>query len=375
MFKKIIGSYVLWRIALFFFAVAATYFIPFRKAFTAINYGWEPPYYLYIWGNFDGYHYMKIAEGGYLPHLYPFFPLFPFLIRLLIEILHMPFYLRGGQLISNASFIASLFVVGKLLLLDKKKALVPLVFLIVFLFPTSFFYTAVYNDSLFFLLATTTIYFARKKSWVVSSLFGALTTLTRLNGLALIFLIGFEYLSTVKSFKTINLEKILKDKIYTIFLIPLTFIGFLAYVHRISGNFMNLFSSMAQWNQDKLTFPLQVFWRYLKILFLVSPGTLVYWVAVLELGFVLFYIFLLIFSYKKIRSSYWIFFALSILIPSLTGTFAGMPRYGLHLYPFFLSIALFLQKKSLYVKVLYFTISLIMLFLLVSLFTRGYFVA
>lgn len=375
MFKKIFTAYVFWRLLLFVFSILAIYIIPFRKAFTAFNYGTLPPYHLFIWGNFDGYHYMKIAQIGYLPHLYPFFPLFPLLIRFFVRVLDVHWWLRAGQLVSNISFILSLYIVYKLTLLDGKKFLIPLIFLIIFFYPTSFYYTAVYNDSLFFLLATTTIYFARKRAWIIASVFGALATLTRLNGLALIFLIGFEYLSTTKSFKQITPKRILKDSIYAVLLIPLAFAGFLFHIHKISGNFMNVFSAMAQWNQDKVTFPLQVVWRYMKIFALVSPQQLIYWIAVLEFASVVLYLFLLIYSFKKVRFSYWIFFAVSILIPSLTGTFAGMPRYGLHLYPFFLSLALFLEKRSEVFRIIWFAICFLLLFLLVSLFTRGYFVS
>ncbi len=66
---------------------------------------------------------------------------------------------------------------------------------------------------------------------------------------------------------------------------------------------------------------------------------------------------------------------MSILIPSLTGTFAGMPRYGLHLYPFFLSVAMLLEKRPLMVKATYVAISLALLFIGICYFTRGYFFA
>lgn len=375
MFRKILSSFLAWRIVLFIFTVAAMYILPFQQAFSALNYGHNPPYHLFVWGNFDGYHYMKIAQIGYLPHLYPFFPLYPIFIRLIVEILHIHFYLRGAQIISNASFITGLFFVGKLLQQDKKANLFPLLLMVTFFYPTSFFYTAAYNDSLFFLFATLTMYFGRKKAWTVSSLFGALATLTRLNGLALFFFILLEYFPTIESVKRISLKKILKDRIFMLVLIPLVFIGFLFYIHLISGSFMNIFSAMKEWNQDKVTFPLQVFWRYLKILTLTSPTLLNYWIAALEISSVLLYIGLLTYSYNKIRLSYWVLFALSILIPSLTGTFQGMPRYGLHLYPFFLTLTLYLHERSRLFKIIYFTVCFVLLFLLVALFTRGYFVA
>jgi hypothetical protein len=132
---------------------------------------------------------------------------------------------------------------------------------------------------------------------------------------------------------------------------------------------------MKPWGQDKLVLPPQTMWRYIKILYLNSKLSLDYWVAFFEIGFFIFYIIVLIYSIKRIRLSYWLLFAISIAIPALTGTFQGMPRYGLHLYPLFLSIGIFLHNKNIYTQVGYFAVSLVLLFIFVALFTRGYFIA
>jgi len=171
------------------------------------------------------------------------------------------------------------------------------------------------------------------------------------------------------------LRKLIKDRIFAIILIPLSFLAYLAYVHIAHGDWNLVFSSMKIWHQDKMIFPFQTVWRYFKILVLYPTFLPNYWIALLECLSVLLYTFLLVFSYKKIRFSYWIFFAISILIPALTGTFQGMPRYGLHLYPFFLSLALFFEKKDNKVLLVYFTGCMLLGFLFVMMFTRGYFVA
>lgn len=392
MIRKVFFSFLLFKLITLVFAYLATFFIPLTLKFTAAtDFGLRLPYFVWIWGNFDGTHYMEIARNGYHPNENAFFPLFPFLIKALFlafgTITYIP-YLITAQFISNLSLLASLFIIGKIIMIDTKDKLLNLLYLIIILFPTSFFYTAVYNDSLFLLFASLTIYFARKKNWIVSGIAAGLATLTRANGLALIFVILFEYLTaTVKNdlktydfkkilltFSNITIQKLIRSKIYAIVLVPLSFVGYLAYTHLAHGNWVYVFSSLQTWNQNKLTFPLQVFWRYLKIL--VSPTLqLTYFIALLEILFVLLYILLLVYSYRKIRLSYWAFFAASILIPSLTGTFQGMPRYGLHLYPFFLVLTLFLSQRGTVVKTIYFILSILLMLFTISLFTRGYFVA
>lgn len=398
MLKKIVGFFLSWKLFLLFLAFLAkliiplnwgnVYLRPFHRPNVPYNYQIDPPYYIWIWANFDGAHYLSIARSGYLNYQYGFFPLYPIIIDYIHNLFNIR-YILAGIIISNISFLLSLFFIWALLKIDDKKKLFSLFFLILILFPTSFFYAAVYNDSLFLLLATSSIYFSRRQSWILASISAGIATLTRLNGLALFFLIFFEYiLSTRKSFTgwrlaqlqaslkhQLQLKKILKSKLYFVILIPLVFVGYLVYIQFNSGSWTNLFTSMSEWNQDKLIFPLQVFWRYAKIIFTASPHYLNYWIAISELFFVFLYIFLLVFSFKKIRFSYWIFFFISILIPSFTGTFQGMPRYGLHLYPFFLSLAMFLSNQSLFKKIAYFVVSILLLFLYVGLFTRGYFVA
>lgn len=396
MVKRILIAFVIWKALVYSFALPPVKLLPLQIAFTPYIFDiktLELPYLVFIWGNFDGTHYMEIARNGYHPLEHAFFPLYPILIKFLFEIfkfidVYLP-YLNSAQIISNLAFILSMFFVYRTLEIDRKSNLFLLMLFTIILFPTSYSYGAAYNDSLFFLFAILTIYFARKRSFFLSSIMGALATLTRLNGLALVFIILLEYVASngnsvdewslrkfVKKIKkAFEFRKMLSEKVFALFLIPLSFLSYLLYVHIWHGNWNLVFSSMEVWNQNKLTFPLQVFWRYLKIIFLSPAVNLNYWVAIFELSFVLFYIFIIIYSYKKIRLSYWAFFVASIITPSLTGTFAGMPRYALHLYPFFLGLSLFLSNRNIFFKAIYFTISVLLLFIFVGLFTRGYFVA
>lgn len=388
--KKILLFFFNWKLTLCLFAFVSIFFIPadlsFIPEYLRRN---DFPYLVWIWGNFDGSHYIGIADRGYFNYEYGFFPLFPVVISLLYRVLRTPFLLNA-LLISNVSLLLSLIIFIKILSLDKKLQLFDYFILIIFFYPTTFYLQAAYNDSLFLLLATSCLYFSRKKSWLISSIFASLATLTRLNGLALLFPIIIEYLTQFAndekktwSFKQIfsSLKAkvrpiaLFQDKIISIALIPLAFFSYLFYIHKQFGSWELVFSSMKVWEQNKVTIPLQVFWRYFKILVLHPSFQPNYWIAVIEITSVFLYIFLLFYSFKKIRVSYWIFFLISIFIPSLTGTFQGMPRYGLQLYPFFLTLSLFLENRSFTIKILLGILGLILTFLLVGLFTRGHFVA
>lgn len=393
MLKKILLAVISWRLGLVLLTYLATWVLPFHDQFTPYrNHGIfiRPlPYPVVVFANFDGVHYIEIAKRGYHLLEQPFLPLYPLVIRSVSTIFKMDFII-SAQLISILSLIGSLLVFYKLLIFDRQKHFFPLIVSIILVFPTSFFYAAAYNDALYLFLAVLTIYFSRKKHWALACVLAAFGTLTRFNGFALILLIYVEYLFSENtaisgqwSWKTVfdklkhslNLSKIVKSRIYLLVLVPGVFLSYLAYVELIFKNWNLVFTTMEIWGQNRITFPLQVFWRYLKIILIYPTFKLNYYVAVLELCYVLFLIFIMIYSYRRIRLSYWLFMVSSLLIPSLTGSFQGMPRYGLHLYPLFLTLAIMLEKKSKFVKLVICLLSVFLGFIVLSMYSRGYFVA
>ncbi len=389
--RILIISVLLWKATTLLFAAIATQILPLQLAFTIWrdgqykDFGLHLPYLVSIWGNFDGFFYLAIARDGYLSGQQPFFPLYPFIIRLITTRFDMP-YVLSAQIVSLVAFMAALIVVARLLAYDKKLFLFPLMIAVILTFPTSYSYGATYNDALFFLLATLTLYLGRTRRFVWAGIAGAAATLTRLNGLALFPFLLVEYMLPsgdewhpkviLQSLReSLRLKSLRASHIWAAILIPLAFLGYALWINGEFGSWQTLFSTMSVWGQDKVTFPIQVVWRYMKIFFSHHPASLSYWVATLEFASFALYMTTLIWSFKKIRLSYWIFAAVSILIPSLTGSFAGMPRYGLHLYPLFLTLALCLSKQSGFGKTIYFLAVLALLFFCIALFTRGIFIA
>lgn len=344
-----------------------------------------PPWIVHF-ANFDGYHYLTIAKDGYTRGQTPFFPLYPMAIQMLRKTTNLP-YVAASQLISLAAFAGAIYFCLKLLDKDKLGHMKNLFLLILLLYPTSYSYNASYNDSLFFLLATGCIYYSRNKTWIPAALLGMLATMTRLNGLALIPFMVIEYFSTnslpalwqLHTYKT-AIQTIRKNSsqlaplLWTL-LIPIGLGIYLVYLQQTFGDWHIMSKSMHVWGQDRMVFPLQTMWRYIKIFTTIPTHTIIFWIAFLELSSVICYLAVLFASWKRIRPSYWIFIAASILIPSVTGTFQGMPRYGLHLYPLFLYLTLHISQVKPYMRVLYLAISFILYVCCITLFTHGYFIA
>ena len=347
----------------------------------------QRPPWIVNWANFDGFDYLLISKRGYGPERVPYFPLYPLSIRWLVSLSDQLPTVIAGQIISVLSLAGAITVWMLLLARDDLLPLSVLVFAVLFTFPTSYSLTAVYNDSIFLFFASLTLYFGRTRRFFWGGLAGALATLARLNGLALAPYLFIEYFSpprTQESWDPTQLWKAVQTRCRTfrglfplvgITAIPLAFAGYLVYIQNTFGDWQLLFTSMRPWGQDKMISPLQTIFRYSKILVFASPSTITYWVAVMELGFFVWYVFMVWKSWKTIRFSYWAFFSLSILIPSLTGTFQGMPRYGLHLYPLFIGTALWIRNTSHLNRLLYFLLASLLYGICLVLFTHGIFIA
>ncbi|MEK9200350.1 MAG: hypothetical protein AAB909_00070, partial [Patescibacteria group bacterium] len=132
---------------------------------------------LYSRGNFDGLHYTSISSIGYVYPQQAFFPLYPLVIRYLKPVFRDA-YLTGTILSLGAYLLAQYFFV-KLLRLDFDSQLAKTILLSLILFPTSFFFSFVYTEGIFFLFLVLSFFCARKGQWWLAGLFGALASATR----------------------------------------------------------------------------------------------------------------------------------------------------------------------------------------------------
>lgn len=360
---KIVILFVIWRILLFLIAFVSPTVIP--------QFGARFPYYHerliasglphFIWsfGNFDGVHYLGIAKDGYAYQFTQvFFPLYPLLIKF-VSLLTFGNLLIAGLLISNIAFFVSLVIFHKLInkYHGEKIAFWSCLFLLAF--PTSFYFGAVYTEGLFFLMIILSFYlFEKNKIWL-ASIVGSFASSTRLTGLFLA--------------PSLALKEDLRSFV-PIFIIPL---GFLAYVIYLKIEFNNPFyflSAQTIFGQERLSGGLvllpQVFWRYLKIL--ITTNGLILANAIFELSSTIFALTLLLIGFKKIKIEWLIFSLIAVLVPTLTGTLASMPRYVLVAFPIFIVLG---SIKSTFLKILILAIFVMLLFVSTILFTQGYWIA
>lgn len=384
MIKKIFLLFLAFRISLFAPLIASEVFFKPRTGYgyTLYTYFLDKSnqllshFLIYPFGNFDGVYYLLIAAKGYTVNA-GFFPLFPLSINLANSFLQPSNYvpLNPIQYFTSITLVSIYFLIALILLckiirLDYKENIAILSIIFLLIFPTSFFYASIYSESLFLLLSLLSFYFARKKGWFLAGITGALLSSTRLVGISIFPSLLFEYFKYEKN-KTLG-------KFVSILLVPLGLLAYVFYNFQKWGN--PFYFIQAQGNLqnnrsiDSVVLLPQTLFRYIKILFSIKPSIYEWWVAFFELSFSIFALSLLYIAWKKkVRFSYILFGLLCFIIPVSTGTFTGLPRYIAVIFPIFITLALLIKNK--FLKIVYSTISTILLFVFFMLFSKGYFIA
>ncbi|MBD3250108.1 MAG: hypothetical protein GF381_00870 [Candidatus Pacebacteria bacterium] len=380
--KKIIVLFLGWRSLLFLVAFLANRVLEYKPSFpyslklasTGL------PSWVYSWANFDGVHYLTIVDKGYKGTglIQAFFPVYPVLTRWLNKLIKLSGLAEftgwtgstiiSGLLISNLFFVLAL-ILGYLLIEryhDRKIAFVSV--LIMLFWPTSFFFGALYTESLFLSLVFASFLIIGLEKNTISAVLGGLSSGVRLIGAAL--------------FPALSLELWLQGKKKLFSYLPLILslaglVGFMIYLQQTFNDpfyFFNVQSEFGAGRQESIILLPQVFYRSFKILLTARPFNWKYFSYVQDLVFSLIGLFGLVIGWFRIRRSWILFGAISFLLPTLTGTLSSMPRYLLVVFPVFVWLATLLQKKKKYL-ICYLIISLILLIINTALFIQGYWVA
>jgi hypothetical protein len=311
---------------LFYFALTLALAVRFYLQFLA------RPEWLGFWANFDGTHYIEMAQFGYQSNLTQvFFPFYPFLIRLVNFITQNRLW--SGLIISHLSFIGFLYFFIKLGLLDYSKKTIRWALIFLILFPTSFFFFSLYTESLFLFLVAAVFYLSRQKKFWLASILVGLASITSLVGIFLLPVVLWEYWQTTKKPRFLTLTGLslfsASGLIYHLNFLSRQFGHYSILIHSQPG------TGIGQ-PVDKLVMPYQVIFRYLKMLTTISPQNQTYPVLAFEFFVSLSFIGLIIWALvKKFRSSYLLFLVPAFFLPTFTGSFSSMPRYALAAFPLF----------------------------------------
>jgi len=292
--------FFIWRISLFIFAWIGIHVLPFKNSFPYVKEILQPfgnPLF-WSWANFDGVHYLGIAQKGYFAQFtQAFFPLYPLLIRWLNIFFNN--LLFSGLFISNFTFLSAIYFLYKLLSLDYDKKIVRNTIIFLVFFPTSFFFGSLYSESLFLLLIISSLYLARKKNLFLAGFLGILASLTRIIGVLAIPAFLWEWNESIKRKK-----KTLKDYFGLLYsIMPIAGLGI--YMKFLQDNYSDalyFFHAQPAFGASRTTNRIillyQVFYRYIKMLFSFNGDYLFYYAVSLEFIVAIIFLFLLILGFK-----------------------------------------------------------------------------
>ncbi|MBI3380081.1 glycosyltransferase family 39 protein [Candidatus Gottesmanbacteria bacterium] len=319
----------------------------------------------------DGQWYLKVAKEGYhwigptVQANVAFFPLYPLsakIISLITGNLELSFII-----VSHVSFFIFLVFSYKISKLFSSEKLAFRSIWYLAIFPLSFVFSVIYGESLFFMLCSGSLYYAYKNKWTAAAIFGFLATLTRFSGLVLLPTLLYYYFKTKKIHKFTEIIKL--------FIIPLGVIFFSFYLWIKVGDFWAYFHVLKAWRivyQNPALTILSTFSMIQtlpKIHYFTALG-------VLDLSIFVFFIILLILSYKRLPRELFLFSTLIFLTyvfkswdPRFFYSLGSTNRYLFEAFPLFFTLAK-LGKNKLF-DLTYTTLSLIFLGILSLSFFAG----
>lgn len=299
---------------------------------SAINSG-ENNQLLSSWIRWDGPHYIDIAQNGYKAGgeqalWIVFYPLYPLLIKA-ASLIISNFSLSAVFVSIIFSFVASV-ALFELTLLDFEKRVAILGVWFMNIFPTAYFLQGPYTESLFIALSILTVYFFRRNLFLTSGIFGFLASLTRANGVLLLPILLVEKRPLIKALPTLLL----------------ILLGFTVYL----GINLVIFKNPFYFTQPlSSNWYKKIDWPWVGINNLIhsiptinNPNFYIYFS---ELVFIVFILFLGIYTLLKARKSYGIYLLLNLLLIISTKFILSTPRYSLILFPIFIVLGKIRSNK------------------------------
>ncbi len=176
----------------------------------------------------DSVWYLAIAGSGYGDGAREaFFPLYPVVAR----VVGLPFgsALVGGVLASTALLGVALVLLHRLVALDHSREVARNAVLVTALLPMSFFFSAVYSESLFLALSVGAIYAARRDRWALAGALGGLGAMTRSAGVVLLVPLLILYLWDTGSLRK-RPTRVLRSDVLWLALVPAGLVAYCAYL-------------------------------------------------------------------------------------------------------------------------------------------------
>jgi hypothetical protein len=191
--------------------------------------------------------FLAIAEDGYDvgedSSRAAFFPLYPLAVRIVAE----PFdtFDVAGVLVSLVALFVALYLLYRLTELELGTEAAANAVLLLAFFPTAYYFSAIYSESLFLALTIGCVYSARRGWWLRAAVLGGLAAATRSSGVLLVVPLA------IMLFQANRENRAGVREAATLLVVPLGLLAYLAYV-RLATKFGTLAPLKAQdeWSRE-----------------------------------------------------------------------------------------------------------------------------
>lgn len=200
---------------------------------------------LLMWIRWDALWYTGIAAHGYWTQALAFFPLYPLIIAGGHFIFRMSFDL-SAVVMSNVAMVLFLVTFFRLVREYYPESVARRAVWYALIFPTAFFLSAAYTESLFLWLTTAAFLFSRREKFWVAGVFGFFAALTRNEGVFVAIPFLWAYYQKYR-------YRLTRD-IVPIFFIPLAILILMLYQWRDFGNPLGFMAAQAYWGRQ-ITWP------------------------------------------------------------------------------------------------------------------------
>jgi Gpi18-like mannosyltransferase len=307
----------------------------------------------------DGIRYVDIARHGYGGRSSPLsFPLYPFLIRVVSWVVQSPVF--AGMLVSGLAFAGALALLYRLTRAELGESVANATVLLLAFAPLSFFFSAIYTESLLLLLGVATFYLARNDrfGWACVAATGA--TLSHLDGVAIVAPLAFMYWRSRR--RTLSVPRVWSAGAALVALPVAALAGFFLYLHAQGYGWLAPITSNNVRGRTMMTPPV-LLWHAVERaangawqLFhgasaidaqLTSPFSIPYQNIIYLLALVV-YVAALAYAWRRLPKEYAIYAIVVLIICTWSGDsvrpLLGFNRYMLPIFPIWMSLAAWFDK-------------------------------
>jgi Gpi18-like mannosyltransferase len=258
LFLYILKIFIIWRGTLLLMHLIGLSFSQMNEfSFPqAPFWNWFPDnHYLDSFFRFDSAWYNEIIQGGYSYNPekqsnVAFFPLYPILVKAIASLTSLSVPI-AGLLLSNLCLIFALIFVYKISNIYLNKRGSEKVLILMLVFPTSFFYSCFYTESLYLLTTSACFYFFLNKKYFWSGFFGFFASLTRVTGVIIFLAFAIELL-----WKYLNKKELPKRESLFLLLIPCGLIAYMVFLAWKFNEPLAFVKIQDMWGRNERVFPL-----------------------------------------------------------------------------------------------------------------------